>query len=1038
MFRGQYPVNLLRAEDVPLSGFAGLAHFAPELQASSVRVRFSMGPGVLVPVWFAQAALGATTIHQGPFPVPFNTENPSNILTLPTQSLAKIKAPPGFKVSVFAAEPDVQNPIAITTDDRGRLWVAENYTYAENGFEMSLRDRIIVLEDNHHTGHFDKRTVFWDGAQKLTSIEVGFGGVWALCAPRLLFIPDRDGDLVPDGEPEVVLDGWDDRDVHHNIVNGLRWGPDGWLYGRHGIQGTSHVGKPGAAAGERQQLNCCIWRYHPTRRVFEIVCQGTTNPWGMDWNDVGDAFFINTVIGHLWQVIPGAHYKRMYGEDFDPHVYELIDQHADHYHWDTGKTWNTSHGNEGKAGELGGGHAHEGLMIYLGDNWPEVYRNGVFMVNLHGLRINHDLLIRSGSGYVGRHTNDFLYFNDPWFRGIELLYGPDGGVFVADWCDIGECHEQDGVHRTSGRIYKVTYGTIESPLFDDLSQLTDTELVRLQLEKNDWYVRKARRLLQERAAAGRDLSAAHASLLKLFENQADTTRKLRALWSLATSGGANHDWLLKQLRHQNQYIRVWAIRFLTDGDITNDAFREFVRMGRKDESAIVRLALASALQCLPPRERIELGTALLAHAEDAADHNLPLMLWYGIEPIAHDDPAALAGLLQKSRIPLIRKFIARRLTEEIERNPALPNALLEWAAEHGTTAEQIEVLEGMGLALRGWRKAPKPSSWDRVTSTFLQSHNPAVRERASELGAVFGDGRALTELRNVAMSDSADPSARRVALQTLIESRAPDLLPVILGLLSNRILARTAVQGLAIFNDPGLAHELVARYREFRGDVRPDVISTLASRVSFARVLLEAVAAGTIPRQDISAFHARQIHSLGDAELDQLLTRVWGEFRSSSQEKQQQMEALRARFSPERLKTADVKHGQQVFVKTCGVCHRLYGEGASIGPDLTGSGRKDLGYLLENILDPSAVVAADYKMSIIDLKDGRVLTGIVGEKRERTISVQTLNEKLTLERSEIEKIQSSSVSLMPEGLLDTLIDDEKRDLIGYLMTPSQP
>ncbi len=153
---------------------------------------------VFLQVWLLQAAVAAAPPTRTAFPTPFNTENASHILTPPKQSLAKIKAPPGFNVTLFAAEPDVQNPIAITTDDRGRLWVAENYTYAEHGFEMSLRDRIIVLEDTQHTGHFDKRTVFWDGAQKLTSIEVGFGGVWALCAPRLLFIPDRDGDRPPE------------------------------------------------------------------------------------------------------------------------------------------------------------------------------------------------------------------------------------------------------------------------------------------------------------------------------------------------------------------------------------------------------------------------------------------------------------------------------------------------------------------------------------------------------------------------------------------------------------------------------------------------------------------------------------------------------------------------------------------------------------------------------------------------------------------------------------------------------------------------
>jgi len=973
------------------------------------------------------------------FPTPFNTEDPSHHLPSATQSLAKIKAPPDFNTTVFAAEPDVQNPIAITTDDRGRLWVAENYTYAESGFEMRLRDRIVVLEDTHHTGHFDKRTVFWDGAQKLTSIEIGFGGVYALCAPQLIFIPDRDGDLVPDGKPEVLLDGWEDLEVHHNIVNGLRWGPDGWLYGRHGIQGTSHVGKPGAVAADRQQLNCCIWRYHPTRRTFEVVCQGTTNPWGMDWNDVGEAFFINTVIGHLFHIIPGAHYKRMYGEDFNLHTYELIDQHADHYHWDTGMSWQKSRGAEGKAGDLGGGHAHSGLMIYLGDNWPKSYRDTLFTVNLHGLRLNNDLLERSGSGYVGRHTNDFLFFNDSWFRGIELIYGPDGGVYVADWSDTGECHEQDGVHRTSGRIYKVTYGIPPPPLLSDLGKLSDTELVNFQLHQNDWFVRKARRLLQERAAAGHDLHQAHATLLKMFDQQTDVTRKLRAMWALSTSGGATHAWLLSQLKYPNEHVRVWAIRFLTEeANFSDDTLQALLNMASLDDSAFVRLALASALQRLPVKQRAGLAKRLVSHASDATDHNLPLMLWYGIEPLANAEPEILADLATESRIPLVRRFIARRLTEEIEHHPALPNRLLESAMKSGDAENQRDVLEGMCLALRGWRKAPRPVSWDSFSPALRKSENTNIRERANELAAVFGDGRALEELRAITLDERADPASRRSALETLITSRSPELLPVILKLLSDRIMARSAVQGLSIFNDPDLVVQIVNRYKDFRSDIRPDVISALTSRASSAGVLLEAVGAGKIGRRDISAYHARQIHSFGDAQLDRLLAEHWGELRNSSEEKQRQMAALRAKLTPEVLRAANLRHGHELFLKTCAVCHRLYGEGATIGPDLTGSGRRDLGYLLENIVEPSAVVAADYKLSFVELKDGRVLTGLIGEKREHTLSVQTLTEKLIIDRNDIQNIQPSALSLMPDGLLEGLNTEETRDLFGYLMTSSQP
>ena len=256
----------------------------------------------------------------------------------------------------------MRQPIALATDSRGRLWVAENYSYAERerNFDNRFRDRIIILEDEDLDGSFDKRTVFWDKGRRLTSVEIGYGGVWVLDAPNLLFIPDRDGDDKPDGEPVVMLDGWNDSRVRHNIVNGLRWGPDGWLYGRHGILATSSVGPPGASPDQRTKINCGIWRFHPTRRTFEVVCYGGTNAWGMDWDSNGEPFYINTVIGHLWHIIPGAYYRRMYGEHFNPNVYRVIEQTADHFHWDTKERWSDIRklGVTNTTDEAGGGHAH--------------------------------------------------------------------------------------------------------------------------------------------------------------------------------------------------------------------------------------------------------------------------------------------------------------------------------------------------------------------------------------------------------------------------------------------------------------------------------------------------------------------------------------------------------------------------------------------------------------------------------------------------------------------------------------------------------
>ena len=344
-------------------------------------------------------------------------------------------------------------------DDRGRLWVVECYTYEGGEYDLEKRDRVLIFADRDGDGRFDERKIFWDQGQRLTGLTIGFGGVWLTAAPHLLFLPDRDGDDRPDGEPEVMLEGFSTR-ARHNMVNGLRWGPDGWLYGRHGITDTSTVGTPETPAGKRIRLNCSIWRYHPQRRVFEVVTNGTTNPWGLDYDDHGQWFFTNNVINHLWHVVPGAHYQRMFGDDFNPHLYRLIGPTAEHFHWDTaGGTGEAGNQNrkkyDGRHDAYGGGHSHAGGMIYLGDNWPDEYRGLILMCNTHGRRVNADHLVRAGNSYVGRRRPDFLLANNDWFRGVELKYGPDGGVFLTDWSDLGECHDRDGVHRSSGRIYKI-------------------------------------------------------------------------------------------------------------------------------------------------------------------------------------------------------------------------------------------------------------------------------------------------------------------------------------------------------------------------------------------------------------------------------------------------------------------------------------------------------------------------------------------------------------------------------------------------------
>ncbi len=994
---------------------------------------------------FILAVLFATgTLRASDFPAPYNSE-PDKSLPMPAEeAAAKMAVPPGFKVNVFASEPDVQNPIAMNWDAKGRLWIAENYTYAESAkkFDLALRDRILIFEDQKGDGHFSSRKVFTDDIQMLTSIEPGQGGVWAMCPPNLVFIPDKNGRDVPDGPPVVVLDGFTVPPAnYHNFANGLHFGPDGWLYGRCGHSAPGEIGPPGATPEQRVPLRGTIWRYHPKLKIFEALSAGTTNPWGHDWDENGELFFINTVNGHLWHEIPGAHYLTTGGNS---HTYGLIDQHADHWHFDTSQSWGKS--KNGAANAFGGGHAHIGMMIYQGDNWPAEYRGHLFTFNMHGLRANQEILERSGSGYVGHHGKDMLQAEDKWFRGIDLGYGPDGGVFGLDWSDTGECHDHTGVHRTSGRIFKVTYGEPKLNGPSDLTKLSASELVKLHAHANEWFVRQARRQLADRAATGVDLHDAAAQLRKMYDEQTDGVLKLRALWSLFVIGAADEPFLISQLKSDNEHIRVWALRLLTDTwpldtyaskrpvgrteAPTEKLLPLFTALARDDRSALVRLALSTILQRLPVSERPALAAELVAHPEDAQDHNLPFMLWYGLIPVGDQWPAALPKIAARCELPLTRQFIARRLAEDIETNPAPLNELLTLISNSKSAPLQTDILAGLSEGLKGWRKAKKPTAWDGFAQEIT---DPTLHERVRDLSVLFGDTAALEEVRKLALNAKLSTEARQTALQTVIDNHPPELRSLCESLLKVPGVNTIAARGLTAFNDPAIGQRLAEAYPDFTATDRPQLIAALVSRPAFATPLLDAVASGRIPRADITAFHARQIRSFNDAKLTLRLNTLWGGLREATPDKRKHIAELKSRLTSEVLAKANKKQGKLIFMGLCATCHTLNGEGGKIGPDLTGSGRDNLDYLLENIVDPSAVVPADFRMAIANLKDGRVLSGILAAQTDRTVTLRLLTETTTVERAAITKLEESPLSMMPEGLLDVLPDPTLGDLIAYLM-----
>jgi putative membrane-bound dehydrogenase-like protein len=959
------------------------------------------------------------------------------------EAAARMTLPEGFRATLFAGEPDVVQPIAMTFDDRGRLWVVECLSYPKWRADGTGSDRVVILEDTDGDGIHDKRTVFLDNGSNLSGIEVGFGGVWLCSLPNLIFIPVTDGADKPAGPPEVVLDGWNLKDTLHNVFNSLAWGPDGWLYGCNGIQARSKVGKPGTPDKDRVYMDCGVWRYHPTRKVFEAVAHGTTNPFGLDWDDFGQMFITNCVIDHLWHVVPGGHYQRMYGQDANPYVFGLMGPASDHKHWGGGH-WTTARADE-KTGALqkehsdaGGGHAHAGCAVYLGDNFPAEYRNSVFMCNIHGNRVNRDTLHRTEDGYVGKHAPDFLNANDPWFRGICVKYGPDGGLYVTDWTDTGECHNYDVADVTNGRIYKVTFGT-PRPWAGDLSKLPDAELVKLQLHKNDWFVRKARRLLHERATAGTLDPGTADALRAILNGNPDPTRKLRALWALHVTGGLTAADRVALLGHADESVRAWAV--LLAGEDARPAAGvtdRLVDLARSEPSEFVRLHIASVMQRLPHEDRLAVARGLFSRPAGNPDPNLALMAWYGIQPSVAIDPAAALALAAEAKIARVREYLVRHVLTlpSGDLTAALGNVVKLFDRLPDDPARR-DVLRGIRDAVADRRGVKPPPGWAELYPKLDASRDREVRTLAETVALAFGDARVLAALRDRAADPTAAAADRRRAVQLLVGRKVPDLAPVLRGLLADPAVRGAAIRGLAAYPDAENPAAILKHYHSFTAEEKADAVQTLASRPAFALALLDAIEEGAVPKTDVTAFAARQIQALNNQRVSDRLAKVWGTVRPASATRAAQAEKYKKLLTPGALKSADLSRGRALYAQHCASCHKLFGEGGDVGPELTGSQRADLDYILENVLDPSAVVPGEYRMTAFTLLDGRTITGIVRKETPQAVTIRTVNDEVTVQAVDIDARKQTALSIMPDGLFDVLKEDEVRDLVAYLASPAQ-
>ena len=467
-----------------------------------------------------------------------------------------------------------------------------------------------------------------------------------------------------------------------------------------------------------------------------------------------------------------------------------------------------------------------------------------------------------------------------------------------------------------------------------------------------------------------------------------------------------------------------------DRAVGPEAAAKLGQLAGSDPSPVVRLAVAAALQRMPPAERWAILTGLAGHAIDASDHNLPKMLWFALEPLVPADPARALALATGGRIPVLARWTARRAVAANQLAPIA--AVLGAAAANG---QRQALLEGLrdGLAAQGGRSTEAPPAWPATAAALEAAGDAAVRDLVAQVGQLFGDAKARAA-RLAALGDPATGLARRrEILQAFARDAVPEALPPVLRLLDEPALRRDAIRALAAFEDPAIQRELLARYAALAAGDRAEAILTLSARRASAQALLGALRREAVPRRDITAFAARQLQRvLGPAFGD-----LWGAVAQPDEEKLAEIARLKRVLTEEEFARADATRGRGVFERTCAACHRLFDQGGEIGPDLTGSNRANLDYILTEIINPSEVMQESYRLVTITTRDGRTLAGNVRAEDERQVTLRSVGQDTVVARADIVSRDTAATSLMPEGLLRSLATDEVRDLLAYLRSERQ-
>ena len=943
---------------------------------------------------------------------------------------------PDLAVDLVLADPDIAQPIEAKLDERGRLWVVEYRQYPKpaglterdrdeywrvrydrelppppyaDGSPFRGRDRVSVHEDTDGDGVYESHRTFLDGLNLTTSVAFdagrGGGGVWVLSPPHLLFYPDADGDLVPDGPPEVHLAGFGIEDTHA-IANSLTWGPDGWLYGANGstcsIAVTAPIATPGAPPVRRRgQL---VWRYRPDRG-FEVFAEGGGNTFGLEIDAAGNLFS-----GHNggntrgFHFVDGGYFRKNFGKHgglANPHAYGFLDAMP---HPPVERF--THH-----------------FVRYDAAALPPRFRGNLVALDVLHRNLALSEITPVGSTFRTRDLSRPVRSDGDGFSPVDLALAFDGSLLIADWADSNVNHyrnHEGDMRPSTGRIYRLRAKGRAPGSPPDFS--TGRLLDRIA-DPNRAVRRTALRLIRQRDAA---------ELLDGLETLArgpapvafDAYAAARAVADFDRRAALDR----RALAHPDPSLRRLAVAVADPGDVNLAAVA-----GAEDDPGVL-VALAGRSRHLPPRDGLPIAAALSGRHGLSGDPYFPLACWWAVErQLSHGDAAAtLAGLDRGG--PLFDAMLAPRI--------------LRWAV-----AQDSDFGRGVVAELLGGADDPRPlfaALAEAAAGSPVRSFGPAID------AAVRGAGAAVPLPLRVRLGP-ADPAAvverlpslpggGRDAVLGVIEDLGDDaFLPGLLDLATRPDTPaglRTRLFGtLGRFDSPEVAARLLRDLPDFApapgDDARAATVDLLASRPAWAAALLDALDAGALAAGDVSALTVNRMRLHGDAALRSRLAARWPAAPGDPAQTAAALERWSRRLAVGGR--GDTDRGAALFTKHCAACHRLHGAGREVGPDLTAYQRSQRDQTLLAIVAPSAEIREGYETATALLTDGSVLTGLLVRQTGAAVELKDVRGNVrTLPRGDLLALEVGGTSLMPDGLLDLMTDQQARDLFAYLESDPPP